>query len=311
LVAVLLLLQRRSHVTAAEVAEELEISERTARRDLEALSLAGLPVFSRQGRGGGWELLGGSRTDLSGLNASEARALFMVAGPSSSATPDVKSALRKLVRALPEPFRDEAEAASTAVVLDPTSWGRAPHSLSEPAHLDELKHAVVAGHQIRLAYVDRERAETERVVDPLGLASKGPHWYLVAGTPSGLRSFRVDRVRSIVVTDTPVVRPPGFDLDTEWDAMKLVVESRRAPFVAQGSVAGTHIGILRAIFGSRLTEGDRALDRIAIEMRSNSAAVLAKEIAGFVEVLDITSPPEVLRELASIGYALTVRYGAS
>src|SRR5690349_23532088 len=104
LVAILLLLQQRAQITASEVALELEVSERTARRDLEALGAAGLPVYSVPGRGGGWRLLGGARTDLSGLNASEARALFLVAGPASTATPAVKAALRKLVRALPEPF---------------------------------------------------------------------------------------------------------------------------------------------------------------------------------------------------------------
>ena len=84
LVATLLLLQSRGRVTAAEVAAELEVSERTARRDLEALAMAGIPVYSQQGRGGGWSLLGGSRTDLSGLTAAEAQALFLVAGPSSA-----------------------------------------------------------------------------------------------------------------------------------------------------------------------------------------------------------------------------------
>ena len=135
------MLQARGQVTAAEVAEELEVSERTARRDLDALGVAGLPIYSRQGRNGGWQLAGGGRTDLSGLTASEARALFLVAGPSSAATPEVKAALRKLVRALPEPFRDHAEAASTAVVIDPAArrrcwtrssgrWSRASRSLS-------------------------------------------------------------------------------------------------------------------------------------------------------------------------------------
>ena len=89
LVAVLLILQARGRVTAAELAEELEISERTARRDLEALAMAGIPVYSQAGRGGGWSLLGGSRTDLSGLTAAEARTLFLVAGPSASATPQI------------------------------------------------------------------------------------------------------------------------------------------------------------------------------------------------------------------------------
>src|SRR6476469_10220194 len=97
LVAILLMLQTRDQVTAAEVANELEVSERTARRDLEALGMAGVPVYARPGRNGGWQLAGGGRTDLSGLNAAEARALFLVAGP-ASATPQVKAALRKLVR---------------------------------------------------------------------------------------------------------------------------------------------------------------------------------------------------------------------
>src|SRR5436305_9403145 len=122
LVAILMLLQTRGQVTAAEVADELEVSERTARRDLDALGMAGLPIYSVQGRNGGWRLAGGGRTDLSGLTAAEARALFLVAGPSSSATPQVKAALRKLVRALPESMRTSAEAASTAVVVDPTGW---------------------------------------------------------------------------------------------------------------------------------------------------------------------------------------------
>src|SRR5436190_22283109 len=119
-----MLLQTRGQVTAAEVADELEVSERTARRDLDALGMAGLPIYSIQGRNGGWRLVGGGRTDLSGLTAAEARALFLVAGPSSSATPQVKAALRKLVRALPEQFRTHAEAASTAVVVDPPGWVR-------------------------------------------------------------------------------------------------------------------------------------------------------------------------------------------
>src|SRR5438093_12320196 len=127
LVAILLMLQSRGQVTAAEVAVELEVSERTARRDLEALGVAGLPIYSQQGRNGGWRLAGGGRTDLSGLTAGEARALFLVAGSGSvSATPQVKAALRKLVRALPEPLRASAEAASGAVVFDPHEWdGRA------------------------------------------------------------------------------------------------------------------------------------------------------------------------------------------
>jgi predicted DNA-binding transcriptional regulator YafY len=123
LVATLLLMQARGRVTAAEVAAELEVSVATARRDLEALSAAGVPVYPQPGRGGGWSLVGGARTDLTGLTSTEARALFLLAGPAASVAPPVRSALRKLVRALPDTFRADAEAAADAVVVDSTRWG--------------------------------------------------------------------------------------------------------------------------------------------------------------------------------------------
>src|SRR6187431_1387483 len=112
LVATLLLMQARGQVTAAELAAELEISVATARRDLEALSTAGIPVYPQPGRGGGWALVGGSRTDLSGLSAAEAQALFLLVGPVAAESGEARTALRKLVRALPETFRADAEAAA-------------------------------------------------------------------------------------------------------------------------------------------------------------------------------------------------------
>ena len=147
LVATLLFLQARGRATVAEVAQELEISTRTARRDLEALAIAGVPVYSQAGRGGGWSLVGGARTDLSGLTAAEARALFLVAGP-GAATPEVKAALRKLVRALPETFRASAESAGGAVIIDASDWDRPP--VGPPEHLGALQQAVVDGVQVRL-----------------------------------------------------------------------------------------------------------------------------------------------------------------
>jgi predicted DNA-binding transcriptional regulator YafY len=175
LVAILMLLQTRGQVTAAEIAAELEVSERTARRDLDALGMAGVPVYARPGRNGGWQLLGGGRTDLSGLTAAEARALFLVAGP-ANATPELKAALRKLVRALPEPFRPGAQAASEAIVVDHNSWGTNNNQRPTPPFLDALQQAVIDGEQVELHYVARDRAETTRIVHPLGHAAKGHSW---------------------------------------------------------------------------------------------------------------------------------------
>lgn len=230
--ATLLFLQSRGRVTAEQVADELEVSTRTARRDLEALSIAGIPVYSQPGRGGGWSLVGGARTDLSGLTAAEARTLFLVAGPSSAVTPQAKAALRKLVQALPETFRAEAEKAAAAIVLDPARWGgTAPPT---PPHLETLQQAVVQGVQVRLGYSDREQAVTERTVHPLGLVAKGSVWYLVADTDAGMRTFRVWRVRSVDLTDDPVVRPPDFDLARAWEAVVAEIDSRRGSWRVRG-----------------------------------------------------------------------------
>ncbi|HEY3700825.1 MAG TPA: WYL domain-containing protein, partial [Acidimicrobiales bacterium] len=234
LVAILLLLQARGHLTAAEVAEELEVSERTARRDLEALGLAGLPIYSQQGRNGGWRLAGGGRTDLSGLTAGEARALFLIAGPSSaSATPQVKAALRKLVRALPEPLRSGAEAASAAVVVDPGGWDDHVSPRPAPPLLDAVQRAVVEAEQVTLGYVARNREPSTRVVHPLGLAAKGSTWYLVADTEAGLRTFRVDRMTAVEPTGEPVVRPAGFELAQAWQLITDEIDQRRTPVRAR------------------------------------------------------------------------------
>ena len=183
LVATLLVLQATGRVTAAEVAEELEVSVKTARRDLEALAMAGIPVYSQAGKGGGWSLIGGARTDLSGLTAAEARTLFMVAGPSSTATPEAKAALRKLVQALPETFRADAEAAASAVVLDPAGWGGS--TTPRPPHLDELQRAVVEGARCASATptgrVPRPSARSTRS----GSSRRASVWYLVADTANG------------------------------------------------------------------------------------------------------------------------------
>ncbi|GGZ50970.1 transcriptional regulator [Streptomyces inusitatus] len=310
LVAVLLLLQRREQVTAAEVAQELEVSERTARRDLDALATAGVPVYSMQGRGGGWRLVGGARTDLSGLTASEARALFLVAGPASAATPAVKAALRKLVHALPEPFRTEAEAAASSLVVDPRRWGTSRVEPRPPRFLDELQDAVIRGVQVRLGYADREGAETERTVHPLGIVAKGPSWYLVSNTEAGRRTFRIDRVSSADPTGDPVHRPEDFDLAESWREIADEIDRERTPLQLRAVCPPHRVGLLRMALGDRLEVGGPTADgRVEVVIRGHSEYLLAGELAGLVEYLEVTGPPGVRDQLASIGKALVERYG--
>lgn len=310
LVAILLMLQSRGQVTAAEVAAELEVSERTARRDLDALGVAGLPIYSRQGRNGGWQLAGGGRTDLSGLTASEARALFLVAGPASAATPEVKAALRKLVRALPEPFRDQAEAASTRVLIDPAGWDRPTAPRRTPPFLDAVQRAVVEAQQVTLGYRARDGATTTRVVHPFGLAAKGAGWYLVAGTDAGLRTFRVDRVTSVEPTGESVVRPEGFDLAEAWRLIADEVDRRRTPVLAHALVKSDAAWICRAVFGNRVRIGPPAADgRAEVELRGHSVRSLAGELGGLGGLVEVVDPPELREALAGVGAELVALYG--
>lgn len=311
LVAVLLLLQSRQQVTAAEVAAELEISERTARRDLDALAVAGVPVYSQQGRGGGWRLAGGGRTDLSGLSAPEARALFLVAGPLAANSPEVKGALRKLVRALPEPLRAPAEAASGAVVVDPDGWGHGAEHRPPPPLLDAVQRAVVERTQVDLEYVARDRTATTRIIHPLGLAAKGAVWYLVAGTDAGLRTFRVDRMRHVEPTGEPAVAPAGFDLAEAWRLISDEVEQRRAPVRAVAMAEPQAVSWCRALLGTRLRIGPGTADgRVEVELRGHSVRSLVAEIAGFGASLEVVAPTEVRQELLALAAELSELYQA-
>lgn len=318
LVAALLVLQARGRVTAAQLAEELEISERTARRDLEALAMAGVPVYSQAGRGGGWSLIGGARTDLSGLTGAEARALFLLAGPSAQATPPVKQALRKLVRALPETMRADAEAAASAVMIDTESWDYA--RTPPPEHLEALQQAVVDGAKVELSYAGRGSDASTRVVSPLGLVRKGALWYLVANTRGGLRTYRVDRVRGFATTGEPVDRPDGFDLAAHWKTVVAELDERRAPLLVKVRVRPHATGWLRGVAGKRVklgeattggarsatsSENGRESDGwVGAEVRMYTPEQAASELAGFGDALEIVEPDEVRAHLARIGEAL-------
>ncbi|MFF1478403.1 helix-turn-helix transcriptional regulator [Streptomyces sp. NPDC058301] len=342
LVATLLFLQTRGRVTAREVAAELEVSERTARRDLEALAAAGIPVYSQHGRGGGWSLVGGARTDLSGLTAAEIRALFLVAGP-LAVSPELRTALRKLIRALPSTLRPDAEAASRAGVMDGTDWSRLPVTAGTPL-VDELQRAVVGGLRIRLGYARPGSPAGTRTVHPLGIVTKAGVPYLVAGTEketgggderggqereagegseagdggevaadpgqAGLRIFRLDRITSVEVTADPVVRPDGFDLATAWRDLAAPMEARMRGATVRGRAEPTAGRVLGGLFGGRLRLGaPRADGWLEMEIDGPSPEVVAAQLAGLGARVEILEPPEARERLAELAAELAALYG--
>jgi predicted DNA-binding transcriptional regulator YafY len=307
LVATLLLMQARGRVTAAELAGELEISIATARRDLEALSTAGIPVYSQSGRNGGWSLLGGARTDLSGLTAPEAQALFLLVGPAAAIAPDAKAALRKLVRALPDTFRAEAEAAAEAVVIDPARWGE--HEKERPPLVRELQSAVVRRLKVRMSYDGRRRGESERLVDPLGLVDKDDSWYLIAGTEKGQRTFRVDRITEATVTDIPAERPDDFDLSEAWAHVVDEMEQQRSLLAATVLISERYLWVLQDRMGRHCEVIGPVEDgRIKVRVTAPTPLMIAQHLAGWGGSIEVLDPLSVQSELARLGQELTARY---
>ena len=311
LVATLLLMQSRGRVTAAEVAEELEISVATARRDLEALSAAGIPVYPQPGRGGGWSLVGGARTDLSGLTATEAQALFLLVGPAAAVATEAKAALRKLVHALPGTFRADAEAAASAVVIDPAGWGARTRERSDAVTL--LQQAVVRRRKVRFGYASRGRERMERTVDPWGLVDKDEIWYLIAGTERGQRTFRVDRMVDPELTEETFERPPDFDLSSAWGQVVTEMEQRRSLVSATVLVAARHVHVLQDQYGRHCEVLDTLDDgRVRLRLAAPTPLMIAQPLAGWGALADIEDRSEgsvaVRAELARLGAELMARY---
>jgi predicted DNA-binding transcriptional regulator YafY len=227
LLSILLLMQARGRVTGRELAERLEVSERTIHRDLEALSAAHIPVIALRGPQGGWELEKGWRTQVPGLDEGELRALLMaqprVLGHSPLAA-SAQSALDKLMAALPGTVRAQATAMRERLLVDPAGWWQTGEDLSM---LNTVQDAVARERQLSFEYVRADGVKSARTADPLGLVAKGVTWYLVARTPKGMRTFRVSRISEAVVLGSGFERPARFDLASYWAQTKAEMEGRQ------------------------------------------------------------------------------------
>ncbi|WP_326690850.1 MULTISPECIES: YafY family protein [unclassified Streptomyces] len=224
LIKMVLLLQARREMTAAELATELEVSERTVSRDVMALSEAGVPVYADRGRAGGYRLVGGYRTRLTGMGRSEAEALFLSGVPSAlrdMGLDDIASAAKLKVSAALDPsLRDVHDSTAQRFHLDAPGWWQAPKT---PPLLPALADAVWSDRQAAVRY-RRKDAEVERELEPYGLVLKAGHWYLAArvrgseGDRRGdaWRVYRVDRFTEVAVRDDLFTRQADFDLPAFW-----------------------------------------------------------------------------------------------
>ncbi|MEU6431268.1 WYL domain-containing protein [Microbispora sp. NPDC046973] len=223
LVSLVLLLRQHGRLSAAALARELEVSTRTVLRDIEALSAAGVPVYAERGRHGGFALLPGFRTELTGLNHDEALAL-LVAGSRRGAQAfglgsALASAMLKVVDALPESYRDTAAGAAERLLIDPETDLLSRRLVDEEvpdAIVAEVLRAVFAGHKLQIHYAAVDRTPQWRTVDPIGLVTVRDRGYLLATRSGADRTYRLSRILAAKELAEPAQRPDRVDLDRAW-----------------------------------------------------------------------------------------------
>jgi predicted DNA-binding transcriptional regulator YafY len=293
LIKMVLLLQSRPSMTAAELAGELEVSERTITRDAQALSEAGVPVYADRGRAGGYRLIGGYRTRLTGLGRSEAEALFLSGVPGAlreMGLEDAASAARlKVSAALMPSLRDASQNASQRFHLDAPGWFK---ETPAPELLPEVADAVWDDRRVTARY-RRQEAEVERELEPYGLVLKAGVWYLCARVPASgsaaYRVYRIDRFTAISPGDDRFVRDEEFDLPGFWE--ERAAQFERAILKAEVVVRLSEAGVRQLPYAT-----ERASAREAMESAGEPDA------AGWVRVtLPVENEDVAYTQLMALG----------
>ncbi|MFC3710993.1 helix-turn-helix transcriptional regulator [Sphingoaurantiacus capsulatus] len=310
LLSILILLQLRGRLTADALAAEFEVSVRTIYRDIDALSAAGVPVYGDRGPGGGFELLDGYRTRLTGLSAAEAEALFMIGLPGPAAAlgigPAASVAGNKLLAALPSGAGDAAGRIGSRFHLDPVNWYRAADSVP---HLPAVGRAVLDEVRVTMRY-ESWTGERDWEVEPVGVVLKAGAWYMVARGAGKLRIFRVSNLRAFAATEEKFVRPADFDLATFWTEEMARFETELRPGIAV--VDATAEGLIRlaglgafAEVAVAAAEGNRV--RLPIETIGQAALMLL----GVGPEIDVIDPPELRTALAALAGQVVARHAAA
>jgi predicted DNA-binding transcriptional regulator YafY len=313
LISMVLLLQARGAMTASELCRELEVSERTVHRDALALAEAGVPVYAERGRGGGYRLLDGYRTRLTGLGRAEAEALFLSGVPTAlreMGLGEVATAARlKASAALSPGVRDAAATAAQRFHLDAPGWfaGDAP-----PAALTPLATAVWGDHPVTARYRD-----APRTLEPYGLILKAGVWYLAGRHGERFLIYRVDRFGEVAVHDERFDRDPGFDLAALWAARS--AEFNRSLLTTRVTVRLSPAGhrALRALADpAALPEAlasagePDAEGRITVILPVESLEVAYHQLLGYGPEAEVLEPVELRTRLAAAATRLTSLYGS-
>jgi predicted DNA-binding transcriptional regulator YafY len=241
LLSALMLLQAYGRLSSRELAERLEVSERTAHRDMEALGAAGVPVLALRGAQGGWELAKGWRTKVPGLDEAELRGLLMVQ-PSALGDPRLVAAAErafgKLMAALPGNLRGQAASMRARLHIDATGWRPSSEFSENLSMLPIVQDAVARDLKLSFLYARADGDIAPRTVDPFGVVCKQTVWYLVARAPAGMRTYRVSRMTKAVALALGFKRPANFNLAAYWKGSTAELDRKREHYVATLALAG-------------------------------------------------------------------------
>jgi predicted DNA-binding transcriptional regulator YafY len=312
LLSMLILLQLRGRLTAQELAEEFEVSTRSVYRDIDALSAAGIPVYADRGPGGGFRLLDGYRTRLTGFTSKEAETLLLAGIPEAAADlglADPAAAARlKLIAALPPDAAQGAARIAARFHLDPLDWYR---RMTPPAHLPLIARSLWSGKRLDLTY-ESWSTKLRRKVDPLGLVLKAGAWYLVARGAGVIRTYKVERMSEIRILEEPFVYPREFDLARHWrcDIERFEKSLRRGEARLRVSpralwrIDRLGAGVAEAVMSAQAgTDGWREVV-VPIESIEYTAGLLA----GFAEEIEVLAPPALRARLAGLAERISALY---
>lgn len=311
LLSLVLLLRNRGRMSASALARELEVSPRTVLRDIEALSTAGIPVYAERGREGGFELLPGFTTDLTGLTLDEAKALLAA---TSSTTPHslgmgsaFASAIRKVSAAMPDTHRAVAAGVAQRVLVTQGSWLTDP--VRDDRHLGPVQHAVFAGLRLNIRYASRGAEATWRVIDPEGLVHAAGRWYLVARHAGRERTYRLARIEDVHVLDEAAQRTTDVDLAQLWERRRGAFRARGRPTIVDVLVRSSRRDDLAAHALGVRSERDVGGARIRIEAVFGDDAHAEGVLWALADDAEVLAPEPVRAALRARALRTAARYG--
>jgi predicted DNA-binding transcriptional regulator YafY len=316
LLSLLLLLQTRGRMTAQQLADELEVSVRTVYRDVDALSAAGVPIYGDAGHAGGYQLLGGYRTRLTGLTAAEAETLFLSGLPGPAAELGLGAVLAaatlKLRAALPDSLRENADRLTNSFYLDAPGWYRHPEDVP---FLPAVASAVWDRQVIQVRYQRwKEPTEVTRRLEPHGLVLKAGTWYVVARCEGAMRTYRVDQIMDAASCEYGFIPQAGFDLDAYWRSY--LAEFHRQLYTGHAVIRLSPDGIKRmrpllsaAVTTAVMTDGTADAGgwvraRVPIESAGQALADFLR-LGADIEILE---PAELREQAIRTVQAMTVVY---